>query len=281
MKKTLLLLTLFLSIAIYPQKEDKCQVPSGLSTNNITENSAFLNWAKPTDVIYSQINYKKSTDKNWKTATAAAPGHGYLLKNLEPETTYFWQIIGFCSKGNSYSYPASFKTKWSCKNDVTVTKNVTSGKSDEQSAYNTLTATNTIYNKATANYHAGQSVTLKNGFTVQQGASFRGHIKGCTKNSSRSVDTTSIDDDQEDISFDSSARQTNNEVLVYPNPFVNEITIKSDKKIHNCRLLNLFDIEVKSGLENQISIGGIANGSYVLQVTFKDGQIVRKKIIKQ
>ena len=90
-----------------------CSVPTGLSTTNITMNSAKLNWAATTcDSFLVRYNVSGSTNYLYKTVK---PGTltTVTITGLYPSTIYNWVIHTYCSGGTSGAYqatPATFTT---------------------------------------------------------------------------------------------------------------------------------------------------------------------------
>ena len=73
-----------------------------------------------------------------------------------------------------------------------------------------------------------------------------------------------------------------NEVLVYPNPFTTEFTVKNKES----QSVEIYDMTGKLVLENSIKEGkvdasSIRSGFYIVKITMKDNSIVTKKIIKR
>lgn len=90
-----------------------CNVPAGLSTTNITNTGAKLNWAT-TAADSFLVRYYISGTTNYLYKTVK-PGTSVntTLTGLYPNTLYYWQVRTWCSNGTSGSYqttPASFTT---------------------------------------------------------------------------------------------------------------------------------------------------------------------------
>ena len=84
---------------------NSCEGPTGLSTTNITTNSATLNWAAITNASIYYIDYKQSTSTTWITLPTWT--NSYTLDGLSAYTEYNWRVLANCS-GN-YAQ-ASFRT---------------------------------------------------------------------------------------------------------------------------------------------------------------------------
>jgi len=71
---------------------------------------------------------------------------------------------------------------------------------------------------------------------------------------------------------------------VYPNPVYNSITIESVLALESYEVINLMgQVLMKGSLDGQatISLGALANGTYIVNVTDKKGNSISKKIVKQ
>jgi hypothetical protein len=91
----------------------QCLVPSGLSTTNITNTSAKLNWATTTaDSFLVRYNVSGSTAYLYKTVKPGTSTNT-TITGLYPNLTYQWQVRTWCNNGSSGAYqttPASFTT---------------------------------------------------------------------------------------------------------------------------------------------------------------------------
>jgi hypothetical protein len=89
-----------------------CGNATGLSTINITTNSANLNWKASANPLQWQVQYK-STNKGAKWIDVFVPGTArtVTIRNLQANQTYNWHIRAKCGKNwTSYSIAISFKT---------------------------------------------------------------------------------------------------------------------------------------------------------------------------
>lgn len=133
-------------------------------------------------------------------------------------------------------YNAACLSEICCPAHLIVTQDVSGGNTDYREAGQTLTATNTIFNNATAVYHAGQQVVLQPDFHAQNGAVFHAYVEGCSgvfqakmqtqdiKTKDHQVYNTSNDEVpfENDLEDDISDR----EFAVYPNPFTAIVNFK-------------------------------------------------------
>ena len=87
-----------------------CEVPTFLYTSHIDSNSAMLHWSHPTATSFD-IQYKTATSNF--TSISAVSGNSYQLTDLNPNTTYMWQVRAKCSANNNseWSNLVTFKTE--------------------------------------------------------------------------------------------------------------------------------------------------------------------------
>jgi len=87
-----------------------CNTPSGLTTTNITSNTAFLQWIGVPGASSYVLQYKVSNALNWTTVTATT--NSYTLTNLLPGTVYRWQVQANCTgnQQSAFSPSAQFTT---------------------------------------------------------------------------------------------------------------------------------------------------------------------------
>lgn len=177
-----------------------------------------------------------------------------------------------------------------CSPNLTITQNVSAGQSDIQEAINSITATNIIFNNATAEYDAGSNVWLKPGFHARNGASFEAYIDGCASINSKleekpepeliviyekiTINDTTLLEDQEIIK-------------AYPNPVTDLLTIKSKEEILSWelknqlgKLINNSKSNKKSFLKDRLNVNQLGTGLYILKINLNDGRVIYKNIIK-
>ena len=83
-----------------------CPAPTNLSTTNITQTGATVNWGVVTGATGYTVQYKTSTGSTWTSANATTTT--FNLSGLTASTNYVWQVKASCSSG--YSTQASFTT---------------------------------------------------------------------------------------------------------------------------------------------------------------------------
>lgn len=166
-----------------------------------------------------------------------------------------------------------------CQEEITITQNVSSGVTSNQSAEITLTATNTISNGANANYDAGERVYLKPGFNVYAGGVFTGFIEGCAITSNRSSTFKEKDDVEKENTFEI------NTVQIYPNPTKGISNLISNQKINAYALFNTQGSFLISKSLNKdktaLNLEELPSGIYFLKVFLESGEVLTKKIVKE
>ncbi|WP_128331687.1 C10 family peptidase [Apibacter sp. HY039] len=91
-----------------------CINPSGLNTNNISKNSATVNWEQVSGAFRYKVEYKNDTLTNWVTATVTTD-NSFTFTGLEPNTFYNWRVITYCSPSISSGFSQSvFRTASDC-----------------------------------------------------------------------------------------------------------------------------------------------------------------------
>ena len=87
-----------------------CEVPSGLASSAIGDNTASLSWNAALGATSYNVQYKASTSVSW--TTVAASTNSIVLTGLLSGTTYTYKILSFCSTGGftAYSAPSTFAT---------------------------------------------------------------------------------------------------------------------------------------------------------------------------
>ena len=99
-----------------------CSSPSGLTTTNISSNSAMLSWNAVTGAVNYNVQYKTSGSGMWITAVASTVSLSYSLSGLSALTAYDWRVGANC--GN-YTV-SSFNTSPPLCNDVYEPNNTSS-----------------------------------------------------------------------------------------------------------------------------------------------------------
>ncbi|MCS7077087.1 MAG: fibronectin type III domain-containing protein [Bacteroidia bacterium] len=87
-----------------------CNVPTGLSTKNVTPNSAQISWNSVTGAVSYTIQYKTYSSSTWASVNTTTTT--YKLSGLAANTAYQWQVRTNCSSGSSiYTTSQNFTTE--------------------------------------------------------------------------------------------------------------------------------------------------------------------------
>ena len=87
-----------------------CIPPTTLSTSNVTNTSAILNWSSVSGTLYYTLQYRKVGISNWTTISSLTTT-SYLLVGLTINSNYEFQVNTVCSTGTSqYSNISNFTT---------------------------------------------------------------------------------------------------------------------------------------------------------------------------
>ena len=105
----------FLSFLSKDLKSQNCDTPTNVSTSNVSNFSATLNWDLDTLVHHYRIRYRESGTSTWSYDHNVPQNSSYDLTFLNSSTNYEWQIKALCSANNS---PSSF---WSNLQTFTTT----------------------------------------------------------------------------------------------------------------------------------------------------------------
>ncbi len=92
-----------------------CDTPTNVSTSNVSNFSATLNWDADTSVDHYRLRYKETGTTTWNYDHNVPSGISYDLSGLSTLTNYEWQSKAFCSAGTSPS------SSWSTLQSFTTT----------------------------------------------------------------------------------------------------------------------------------------------------------------
>ena len=85
-----------------------CNIPSGLSTINITGNSATLNWGAVANAINYDVHYTlSSSPSSWTPAATGISSLSFNLTGLSPVTAYSWRVRANCGALGSGNFAES------------------------------------------------------------------------------------------------------------------------------------------------------------------------------
>jgi hypothetical protein len=76
-----------------------CNAPAGMSTGNISQNTAVFSWAAATGATSYNVQYRATGTTAWSSANTASTS--YTVSGLTAGTNYEWQVQTVCSSGSS------------------------------------------------------------------------------------------------------------------------------------------------------------------------------------
>ena len=81
---------------------DPCDAPTGLTVNNITQNSATMTWTAGGSETSWKVGYKLSTASQWQEATVQTTS--YEIEGLTANSTYDVRVKAICSANNQSDF---------------------------------------------------------------------------------------------------------------------------------------------------------------------------------
>lgn len=87
-----------------------CGTPTGLTSTNVANNSATLNWTAVSGATSYAVDYKLNSSATWISATASQAGTTYNLTGLTQGSLYDWRVRATCSGGAGSYATAQFTT---------------------------------------------------------------------------------------------------------------------------------------------------------------------------
>ena len=89
------------------QFQTLCGPPSGLTTSNVTHNSATLSWSAIANWVSYNIEYKQSTSGTWIPAATGISSPSYILQGLAAGVAYDWRVLVNCTVSIQGGYSQS------------------------------------------------------------------------------------------------------------------------------------------------------------------------------
>jgi hypothetical protein len=108
--KTIASILMLITVVFSVHAQTNCPTPAGLSTTNITTNSAQLNWTlpAPSAASYYNVQYRQSGSANWTQSIAQL--QTYSLQNLACGVVYEWRVQSVCTNSGTGSTSAFSNT---------------------------------------------------------------------------------------------------------------------------------------------------------------------------
>lgn len=144
------------------------------------------------------------------------------------------------------------------------------------------------YATGTTLYTAGESITLKPGFTVANGVEFTAKIENCTPSAIQEVPNVATERMREDVELNilDLKKEESPQVHIYPNPSNGQVTLNissedGDMAIQTIQVFNLNGqlISAERNRNATFDISAIAKGIYFVRVQLMDGFITKKLVI--
>jgi len=193
---------------------------------------------------------------------------------------------------NLYSIYYFYDVNFDCCSDnpdLYITAPVLVPSTDSQAANGNIFASNIINSSATAVYHAGTSVVLKENFHAKSGSNFHAFIQPCVDPSVynnfdfKNADTAPNDNQiiARSNSIANSFTKKGEDIKISPNPTSTYINIDSGSE--RITSWEVFDISGKSilrGNSSQINVQNLPKTNYLLNVTINNKTITKKIIVK-
>lgn len=185
-----------------------------------------------------------------------------------------------------------------CSDMIPITTNVTSGQTDNESAYNSITASNSIASGAVADYRAGTMVDLVNGFHALPGSAFHAYIAPCDKpllprGTVRTATTESpVSDITYNMQYDNiNISETPEGIQIYPNPSKGTLNVQISNQNIEPTTIQIFD-SMGNNIYNsspeeilnktyQINLESHQPGIYVLRVITNQSSKKMKLIVNR
>ena len=171
---------------------------------------------------------------------------------------------------------------------ISINENVTSGEFDSRTALRLITANNIIRSGGSAEYNAGETIILSTGFNAQPGATFNAFIEGCSSStrSGKSLEPQEVT--SEDVFVENTTTTegliVNNTVTIYPNPTDGLFNVQGANKFISYAIQNMLGEQIMFNEVNEnnltIDILKFTSGIYFLELETENGEIIRKKILK-
>jgi len=167
-----------------------------------------------------------------------------------------------------------------CPSILLVTSNVSVGE-DLRQASSHITASNVISSGAIANYHAGSSVVLANGFHAISNSKFRGYIEGCIRIVGKMPAAGDIPQEKESTLI-------YNDMTLFPNPSDSKVTLSvSNQLMISIKITKLTDARVLvdqklNGINEFVyDFSVFDKGLYIIAVETSDGKLHYGKLIRK
>lgn len=270
-------------------------VKNGTTTNPITnnticcsqtivlgDNAATITGSMPSggSGSFGYVWQRSNTGSSW-TNISGATSINYSPGSSVTATTYFRRTV---TSTGATAVPSSsvLITVDECPESDNVTTTVTTSNSPfERQASSFLNCTNIVQSGGTASFHAGDFVTLKNGFHGQANSNIHVYIEGCNSNG-RMFNPDLIEENFSDTIIPAKTKL----FTLSPNPATSMVNLISTESIKS---VTITSIEGKAMFSKDISgqvkefnfdVSNYTKGYYTISVTTDTGTVETQKLIK-
>ncbi len=289
--------------ATFSTTASSCSIPSGMATSNVTGNKAVFSWTPVNGALYYNLRYRISGTSVWTNNASSYPS--YYATGLTAGSIYEWQVQTVCQNGtSSFTTSTNFSTVVTC--GLTTGLNATGINSTSAVLnwnpvvcdsflirYYVTTAPNVFYYKRVTPGSA-VSATVTNLFP---GSVYSWVIHTYCNNSQSgaytgtSSFTTPAASPQGSV-VEGIEKISNNllqQMLVYPNPAQDIITVEFSAVENGNVLLNIYDlmgrhinsypVPVHAGLNvTRIETSQLIEGMYFIEME-NDGVLHRRRMM--
>lgn len=266
--------------------------PSTLTATAAGTTSIDLTWADNSNNETGFIvQYALSPDGPFTTITTlAANSTSYSHTGLDPNTTYYYQVVATNLAGISdWAGPANATTDDvvpSCS--TTLVENDNPVGAGTYSASQTITSTGTIAASTTVVFEAGTSITLQVGFHAQANCDFTARIVPCTPFAEAPVAARNY---VGNVVENPTAQAL--EATIIPNPLYDRATVRYFIPEEGKVSIAIFDtngreisnmalgLQAAGWQESAIDASNLPKGIYFLNVKTDKTAVVRKMVVMQ
>lgn len=258
--------------ATAPFTQDTCYAPTQAEAYDVTSNEAKIRWVAGGTESSWKMQYKKATDPTYVGSyTLTQPN--YSFTDLLPLTNYNVLITALCEDGGeSTTIQLDFTTL-----DVVIR---------QYTIHASAAANGTINPEGDIVLTEGSSqsftITANTGFSIQSVV-----VDGEDKGDVSSFTFTNIDRDHTihaDFAAGIITISDEENILIYPNPAQNTITVETTEMFENMEIVNMFgQVVFETEINSKIitaDVSHLAGGFYLIRLKSDHG-VTTKKIIKQ
>lgn len=276
-----------------------CDVPTNVSSSNITGTKATISWAGNSCAVKYRIQIRVQGTTTWSTVTTTAPTVTKNITNLLPLTTYEYQVRTDCNSNGSiasaYSPIQTFTTLCNCLKPSTINfTNITQTTTTVNWTGNPCALKYRLqYRKQGVTAWTTSSITAPTVFKTLTGllsnSTYEIRMRSdCNANGSVNSGWTSIQTFTTALRLeDVAASVSGYDLTVFPNPsdgkFVMNINsvveVKGEVRITNILGQEILQatIELKNGANHfNYELNNVSSGIYFVALKTDDGVITKK-----